>query len=153
MSRRTLAGHGLDYQTEFVCGPRICKALHCISFDREDPQERAHAEAAFRRLIAQYDAAGYPPGRMPTSFQEEAMRRLPQLRQVTGRIKAALDPDGSSRPASTGSPEHTRADPRPGPRTRRALRGLPRPARRGADHADVWLSVRGPSGYGLRLCG
>ncbi len=98
----TLTEHGLDYQTEFVCGPRICKALHCISFDREDPQERARAEAAFRHLIAQYDAAGYPPGRMPTSFQEEAMRRLPQLRQVTGRIKAALDPDGVIAPGKYG---------------------------------------------------
>jgi 4-cresol dehydrogenase (hydroxylating) len=76
--------------------------LSSCAFDREDPQERARAEAAFRHLIAQYDAAGYPPGRMPTSFQEEAMRRLPQLRQVTGRIKAALDPDGVIVPGKYG---------------------------------------------------
>ncbi len=48
--------------------------LSSCAFDREDPQERARAEAAFRHLIAQYDAAGYPPGRMPTSFQEKAIR-------------------------------------------------------------------------------
>ena len=99
---RTLTEHGLDYQTEFVCGPRICKALHCISFDREDPQERARAEAAFRhpdravrrrRLPARPDADLLPG---------EAMRRLPQLRQVTGRIKAALDPDGVIAPGKYG---------------------------------------------------
>ncbi len=102
MSRRVLAEHGLDYQTEFVCGPRICKALHGISFDPDDPADRKRAEDAFRALIANYDDAGFPPGRMPTSFQEEAMERLPELKRITGAIKKALDPDGVIAPGKYG---------------------------------------------------
>jgi len=40
--------------------------------------------------------------RMPTSFQEQARQRLPNLAQVSSAIKRVLDPDGVIAPGKYG---------------------------------------------------
>jgi hypothetical protein len=39
LSRRILREHGLEFATEYVCGPRMGRTLHVIIFNRQDPQE------------------------------------------------------------------------------------------------------------------
>ena len=102
LSRRVLTDHGFEYIVEFVCGPRAARALHIVVFNRDDPDERARAQACYRALIAAYDEIGYPVGRMPTDFQEEAMGRLPDLARVCGAIKDALDPNRMIAPGKYG---------------------------------------------------
>ena len=84
LSRRILREHGLEYITEYVCGPRLSRALHVIVFNRQDPEECQRVSACYRALMAAYGQAGYPISRAPLDFQAEAMARLAApVNQVT----------------------------------------------------------------------
>src|SRR4029453_17166819 len=39
LSRRILSEYQLEFIAEYVCGPRIARALHVIVFNRQDPDE------------------------------------------------------------------------------------------------------------------
>ena len=102
VSRRILNEHGFEYIVEFVCGPRAARALHIVIFNRNDPEEAARMDAAVEALTAAYDEMGYPIGRTPTDKQEWSMNRLPELQDITSKIKAALDPKGVIAPGKYG---------------------------------------------------
>jgi 4-cresol dehydrogenase (hydroxylating) len=102
LSRRILREHGLEYITEYVCGPRLSRALHLILFNRQDPQECQRVIACYRALMAAYAQAGYPVSRVPLDFQEEAMSRLETFPEVCSAIKRALDPNGILSPGRYG---------------------------------------------------
>jgi 4-cresol dehydrogenase (hydroxylating) len=102
LSRRILGEHGLEYITEYVCGPRLSRALHIIIFNRQDPEECQRVIACYRALMAAYAEAGYPVSRVPLDFQEEAMVRLETFPQVCTDIKRALDPNGILSPGRYG---------------------------------------------------
>ncbi len=102
LSRRILREHGLEYVTEYVCGPRMSRALHLILFNRQDPQECQRVIACYRALMAAYAQAGYPVSRVPLDFQEEAMARLETFPEVCADIKRALDPNGILSPGRYG---------------------------------------------------
>lgn len=102
MSRRILCEHGLEYITEYVCGPRMSRALHLVLFNRQDPQERQRVIACYRALMDAYAQAGYPVSRVPLDFQEEAMARLEVLPEVCADLKRALDPNGILSPGRYG---------------------------------------------------
>jgi len=102
LSRRILRKHGLEYITEYVCGPRMSRALHMIIFNRRDPEECQRVTACYRALIAAYAEAGYPISRAPLDFQEEAMARLETFPEVCADIKHALDPNGILSPGRYG---------------------------------------------------
>jgi len=102
LSRRILREHCFDYIVEFVCGPRISRALHIILFDRRDPDEVSRVLACYRALARAYAAEGYPVSRAPLDFQAEAMRRLDTFPGVCGSIKRALDPNGILAPGRYG---------------------------------------------------
>lgn len=102
MSRRILAEFGFEYIAEHVCSSRMSRALHLIIFNRSDPEECQRAVACYRALLRAYDDAGYPIGRAPVDFQEEAMRRLHGLPQFLHQIKQSLDPNGVIAPGKYG---------------------------------------------------
>ncbi len=102
LSRRILREHGFDYVTEFVCGPRIARALHLLLFDRRDPEEVSRVLACYRALADAYAAAGYPVSRAPLDFQAEAMARLDTFPEVCRDLKHALDPNGILAPGRYG---------------------------------------------------
>jgi 4-cresol dehydrogenase (hydroxylating) flavoprotein subunit len=101
LSRRTLTEHGFEYIVEFVCGPRVARALHII-YNRSDEGERNRMRDCYAALVKAYDEIGYPIGRTPTDWHELAMRRLPELRRVCCAIKGALDPNGVIAPGKYG---------------------------------------------------
>ena len=47
---RIYEDHGLDYTVMNVCGPRFARGLHVITFNREDADERARADACYRKM-------------------------------------------------------------------------------------------------------
>ena len=102
LSRRILAEHGFEYITEYVCAARASRALHIITFNREDPDESKRAAACYRELLRRYAEAGYPISRAPVDFQEEAMARLEGLPRVCSDIKRSLDPNGVIAPGKYG---------------------------------------------------
>jgi len=102
MSRRILREYGLEYITEYICGPRMSRALHVIVFNRQDPEECQRVITCYRALMAAYGEAGYPISRAPLDFQEEAMARLETFPEVCADIKRALDPNGILSPGRYG---------------------------------------------------
>jgi len=102
LSRRILAEHKLEYITEYVCGPRMARALHVIVFNRQDPEECQRVIACYRALMSAYAEIGYPISRAPLDFQEEAMARLETFPGVCSDIKQALDPNGVLSPGRYG---------------------------------------------------
>jgi 4-cresol dehydrogenase (hydroxylating) len=102
MSRRILREHGLEFITEYICGPRMSRALHVIVFNRQDPEECQRVLACYRALMAAYAEAGYPISRAPLDFQEEAMARLETFPSVCADIKRVLDPNGILSPGRYG---------------------------------------------------
>jgi 4-cresol dehydrogenase (hydroxylating) flavoprotein subunit len=102
LSRRILREHGLEFITEYVCGPRMGRALHVIIFNRQDPQECQRVLACYRELMAAYGQAGYPISRAPLDFQEQAMARLETFPEVCAAVKRALDPNGVLSPGRYG---------------------------------------------------
>lgn len=102
LSRRILAEHGLDFATEYVCGPRMARALHILLFNRQDAEERQRVARCFRALLKAYADAGFPIARAPLDIQEEAMALLEGTPQVLSRLKRALDPSGILAPGKYG---------------------------------------------------
>ncbi len=102
LSRRILREHGFEYITEYVCGPRMSRALHIIVFNRQDPEECQRMGQCYRELMTAYAEAGYPISRAPLDFQAEAMERLETFPQVCADIKNALDPSGILSPGRYG---------------------------------------------------
>ena len=102
LSRRILREHGLEFVTEYVCGPRMSRALHIMLFDRTDPEERQRVIACYRALVDAYGETGYPTSRAALDFQEESMGRLDTFPEVCAAIKQALDPNGILSPGRYG---------------------------------------------------
>ena len=101
-SRRVLTEYGFEYTAEFVCGPRAARALHIIMYNKSDEGERRRMRECYAALVEAYDEIGYPIGRTPTDWQENAMQRLPELSRVCGLIKGALDPNDVIAPGKYG---------------------------------------------------
>jgi 4-cresol dehydrogenase (hydroxylating) len=102
LSRRILAEHGFDFVTEYVCGPRMARALHILLFNRQEAEERQRAGRCFRALMKAYAEVGVPIARAPVDMQEEAMARLQGVPDVLSRLKQALDPQGILAPGKYG---------------------------------------------------
>lgn len=102
LSRRILREHKLEFITEYVCGPRVSRALHVLVFNRQDPEECQRVIACYRALLSAYAEAGYPVSRAPLDFQAEAMARLETFPEVCADIKRALDPNGILSPGRYG---------------------------------------------------
>jgi 4-cresol dehydrogenase (hydroxylating) len=104
LSRRILSEHGFELIVEYVCGPRMSRALHLLVFNRQDAEERQRAGRCVRALLQAYADAGYPIARAPIDLQEEAMARLQGVPRVLARLKQALDPQGILAPGKYGIP-------------------------------------------------
>lgn len=102
LSRRILGEHGFEFTTEYVCGPRMARALHILLFNRQDAEERQRAGDCFRALLQAYAQRGYPIARAPLDMQQEAMDQLKVLPEVLSRLKRALDPEGILAPGKYG---------------------------------------------------
>lgn len=102
LSRRILGEHGFEYVVEYVCGPRMARALHILLFNRQDAEERERAGRCMRALLGAYAKVGVSIARAPLDLQEEAMGQLEVLPGVLSRLKRALDPEGILAPGKYG---------------------------------------------------
>jgi 4-cresol dehydrogenase (hydroxylating) len=102
LSRRILGEHGFEYVVEYVCGPRMARALHILPFNRQDAEERERAGRCMRALLQAYAKEGVSIARAPLDIQQEAMSQLEVLPDVLSRLKRTLDPQGILAPGKYG---------------------------------------------------
>jgi len=95
--------HALDYTVMNVCGPRFARGLHVITFNREDADERARADACYRKMSEEVARRGVFVGRAPLDYHELHMgQAMRSFRDACSAIKRALDPNGVIAPGRYG---------------------------------------------------
>src|SRR6516164_756705 len=90
-------------RTKSVCGARFARGLHVITFNREDPDERARADACYRKMSEEVAKRGVFVGRAPLDYHDmHFAQTMPGFRQACTAIKKALDPKGVIAPGRYG---------------------------------------------------
>ena len=103
LCRNIYQDHGLDYTAMNVCGARFARGLHVITFNREDTDERARADACYRRMSEEVGKRGVFVGRAPLDYHDmHFAQTMPGFRQTCAAIKKALDPKGVIAPGRYG---------------------------------------------------
>jgi 4-cresol dehydrogenase (hydroxylating) len=103
LCRKTYEEFGLDYMVMNVCGARFARGLHVLAFNREDADERARADACYRKMSNEVGARGVFVGRAPVDYHDFHMSQaMPAFRDACTGIKAALDPNGIIAPGRYG---------------------------------------------------
>jgi 4-cresol dehydrogenase (hydroxylating) len=103
LCRTIYEDHGLDYTVMNVCGARFARGLHVITFNREDPDERARADACYRRMSEEVAKRGVFVGRAPLDYHDlHFAQTMPGFQQACAAIKRALDPKGVIAPSRYG---------------------------------------------------
>jgi 4-cresol dehydrogenase (hydroxylating) len=94
---------GMDYTVMNVCGPRFARGLHVITFNREDDDERARADACYRKMSEEVARRGVYVGRAPVQYHDFHMgQAMPAYRDACNGVKTALDPNGVIAPGRYG---------------------------------------------------
>ena len=95
--------HGMDYMVMNVCGPRFARGLHVMTFNREDADERARADACYRKMSEAVSKRGVFVGRAPVDYHALHMAQaMPAYRNACHSIKNALDPANVIAPGRYG---------------------------------------------------
>lgn len=95
--------YGMDYMVMNVCGPRFARGLHVMTFNREDADERARADACYRKMSEEVAKRGVFVGRAPIQYHDFHMAQaMPVFRDACNSVKAALDPNGVIAPGRYG---------------------------------------------------
>ncbi|MEJ8573573.1 FAD-binding oxidoreductase [Microbaculum marinum] len=103
LARGIYEDHGMDYMVMNVCGPRFARGLHVMTFNREDADENARADACYRKLSEAVAARGVFVGRAPIDYHEFHMAQtMPAFRNACNAIKTALDPNNVVAPGRYG---------------------------------------------------
>jgi len=103
LARGLYEAHGMDYMVMNVCGPRFARGLHVMTFNRDDADENARADACYRALSEAVAARGVFVGRAPIDYHDFHMAQtMPSFRNACGAIKRALDPNGVIAPGRYG---------------------------------------------------
>ena len=103
LCRKIYEEFGLDYTAMNVCSARFARGLHVITFNREDADERARADACYRKMSKEVGARGVFVGRAPVDYHDFHMRQtMPAFRDACVGIKTALDPNGIIAPGRYG---------------------------------------------------
>ncbi|HWW35804.1 MAG TPA: FAD-binding oxidoreductase, partial [Xanthobacteraceae bacterium] len=103
LCRKIYEQFGHDYTVMNVCSARFARGLHVITFNREDADERARADACYRTMSEEVGARGVFVGRAPVDYHDFHMRQaMPAFRDACTGIKAALDPNGAIAPGRYG---------------------------------------------------
>ena len=74
-------------------GRAFARGLHVITFNREDADERARADACYRKMSEAVGKRGVFVGRAPIDYHDFHMAQaMPAYRDACTAIKTALDP-------------------------------------------------------------
>ena len=103
LARGIYQEHGLDYMIMNVCGARFARGLHVLTFNREDADENARADACYRKLSDAFAARCVFVGRAPIDYHDLHMKQTMQsFQDVCGRLKMATDPHNVIAPGRYG---------------------------------------------------
>ncbi|NWG25284.1 MAG: FAD-binding oxidoreductase [Pseudorhodoplanes sp.] len=103
IGRSIHAEFGMDYMVMNVCGPRFARGLHVMTFNREDKDECARADACYRKLSESFASRGVFVGRAPLDYHAMHMgQTMESFRAACSGIKRALDPNGVIAPGRYG---------------------------------------------------
>jgi 4-cresol dehydrogenase (hydroxylating) len=89
-----------------VCSVRFARGLHVITFNREDADERARADACYRTMSEEVGARGVFVGRAPVDYHDFHMRQA----MPAPASKPRLIQTARSHPAVTASRARPRSD-------------------------------------------
>lgn len=95
------------YQFDFyiamlLMNPRSVICLMALIYDRDDPDETARAEALYRELLENMRSRHYQQYRAGLESWDSVHADAPELKRLSDRIKAALDPAGILAPGHYG---------------------------------------------------
>ncbi len=103
LCRGIYEAHGMDYTVMNVCGPRFARGLHVITFNREDADECARADACYRAMSEAVARRGVYVGRAPIQYHAFHMAlAMPAYRDLCNGLKRTLDPNGIIAPGRYG---------------------------------------------------
>lgn len=103
LARGIYEDHGMDYMVMNVCSARFARGLHVMTFNREDADENARADACYRTLSEAVAARGVFVGRAPIDYHDFHMSQtMPSFQSACTGIKQALDPDNVIAPGRYG---------------------------------------------------
>jgi len=103
LCRKIYEEFGLDYTVMNVCSARFARGLHVLTFNREDADERARADACYRKMSEAVGARGVFVGRAPVDYHDFHMKQtIPAFRDACAGIKDALDPNDIIAPGRYG---------------------------------------------------
>lgn len=103
LARGIYEDHGMDYMVMNVCSARFARGLHVMTFNREDPDENARADACYRTLSEAVAARGVFVGRAPIDYHDFHMNQtMPSFQAACTDIKRALDPANVIAPGRYG---------------------------------------------------
>jgi hypothetical protein len=104
--RKLCAAHGFDYFGGLHLYPRHLTMIQMIYFDRTDEAQRKAANALFRELVTLTRQMGYSEYRAHIDYMDLVAEQYDfnggSLRDMSQRIKDALDPNGILSPGKQG---------------------------------------------------
>lgn len=95
--------YGMDYTVMNVASGRFARGLHNMTFNREDPDECARADACYRECSDAFRKRGISVGRAPTQYQDFHMESLmPSFVKACRDLKNVFDPNSILSPGRYG---------------------------------------------------
>ena len=102
LCRKIYEEFGLDYTVMNVCSARFARGLHVITFNREDADERARADACYRKMSEEVGARGVFVGQRRSTITDFTCGRPCRHSATPARASRTRSiQTGSLRPAVT----------------------------------------------------
>ena len=103
LTKAILTEHDFDYLGGFVVQARDMTGVIDLLYNRTDPEEKARAQACYKKLMTEFGKIGLGVYRTNLAFMDQAAELQGPVRtQINRKLKQALDPTGIIAPGKSG---------------------------------------------------